>query len=65
MKRRRKRLPSRDGVIRLRVSKAERDALQDAADAEGVTLSQFIRRRLFRTVTTIEVLPPLSTESPR
>ena len=47
----------RNVVVRLCVSKAERDTLQTAADAENVTLSQFLRSRMFTTVTTVEVLP--------
>jgi len=47
----------RDVVIKLLVTAAERAALQAAADKESVTLSEFIRSRLLKTTTTVEVPP--------
>lgn len=45
----------RDVVIRLLVNQAERDAMQAAADAEELTLSEWIRRRCIKTTTTVTV----------
>jgi hypothetical protein len=48
----------RDVVIKLLVTQTEREAMQTAADAEGVTLSEWIRRRCIKTTTTVEVAAP-------
>lgn len=47
----------RDVVIKLLVTQTERDAMQAAADEDGITLSEWIRRRCIKTTTTIEVTP--------
>jgi uncharacterized protein (DUF1778 family) len=57
----------RDVVVRLLVTQAERDAMQAAADKDGQTLSEWIRRRCIRTSTTVAVADaadPLHTMSP-
>jgi hypothetical protein len=36
----------RDAVIRLRVTADEKDRVQAMADAQGVTVSQFVRERI-------------------
>jgi DNA-binding MarR family transcriptional regulator len=46
----------RDVVIKLLVTQAERDVLQAAADAEHVTLSEFIRSRILKSTTTVEAV---------
>lgn len=45
----------RDVVVRLLVTQVERDAMQAAADAGELTLSEWIRRRCIRTTTTVVV----------
>ena len=45
----------RDVVIRLLVNQAERDAIQKAADEDGVSLSEWIRSRCIKTTTTVTV----------
>lgn len=54
------RLGKRDVVVRICVARAERAAMQGAADEQGVTLSAWIRARCVETVTTFKVAPPAS-----
>jgi hypothetical protein len=37
----------RDFTLRVRLTEQERVSLSDAADAEGISLSEYVRRRLF------------------
>ena len=49
---------NRDAVVRLRISIAERDAWEAAAESEGLSLSEWIRRRVNGPVTvTLPELP--------
>lgn len=45
---------NRDVLVRLLVTKVERDAMQAAADKAGMKLSEWIRRRCLKTTTTIK-----------
>jgi hypothetical protein len=53
----------RDVLIRLLVTQAERDMMQAAADEDGLTLSEWIRRRCIKTTTTIEVKADVSRQA--
>lgn len=47
---------NRDVLVRLLVTKAERDAMQDAAEKAGLTLSEWIRRQCIKTTTTVDAI---------
>lgn len=47
---------TRDVTIQLRVTQAEHDAMKAAAEAEGLTLSEWIRKRCIKVTTKIEAV---------
>jgi biotin carboxylase len=67
-------LVNRNVLIRLLVTEAEKRAIQESADREGLTLSEWVRQRCFITTTTVQIkdvdpstiwTPPSRANKPR
>lgn len=55
---------NRDVLVRLLVTQAEKDAMQAAADREGITLSEWVRQCCFITTTTVQTTVQTTTITP-